>query len=90
VELGHIQRVHLAEGCHSYAPIAQAHGHHLVCAMCGRAEEFTDCDLGPLIQALQIRTGFEINVHMLELMGRCPDCRARSRAMKRKSPRNKV
>jgi len=88
-ELGHIQRVHLTEGCHSYAPTAQTHGHHLVCSACGRAEEFTDCDLEPLIKSLQVRTGFEINVHMLELMGRCPDCRARSRATKRKSPRSK-
>jgi hypothetical protein len=35
---------------------------------------------------LQIRIGFEINVHMLELMGRCPDCRG-TRAPKRKTRR---
>ncbi|MBM3131278.1 MAG: transcriptional repressor [Chloroflexi bacterium] len=89
-ELGYIQRVHAVEGCHSYAPTAQTHGHHLVCATCGRAEEFTDCDLESLIQSLQVRTGFEINVHMLELMGRCPDCRAPARARKRKTPRGKA
>ncbi|MEW5720470.1 MAG: transcriptional repressor, partial [Chloroflexota bacterium] len=35
VELGYIQRVHFAAGCHSYALIAQAHGHHLICSVCG-------------------------------------------------------
>ena len=38
VELGYIQRIHLEEGCHSYAPTARPHGHHLVCSECGRAE----------------------------------------------------
>ena len=87
VELGLVQRVHFAEGCHSYAPTAQAHGHHLVCSACGRAEEFSDCDLEPLMESLQAKTGFEINVHVLELMGRCPDCRAKTRAAKRNSER---
>jgi Fur family ferric uptake transcriptional regulator len=88
VKLGYIQRVHFAEGCHSYAPTAQAHGHHLVCAVCGRAEEFSDCDLEPLMKSLQAKTGFEISVHVLELMGRCPTCRAKPRATKSKSGRH--
>jgi len=74
VELGYIQRIHLDEGCHSYAPAAQPHGHQIICSSCGRTEEFVDCDLDPLIETVQSRTGFKINVHMLELMGRCPDC----------------
>ena len=87
VDLGLVQRVHFSEGCHSYAPTAQVHGHHLVCSVCGRAEEFSDCDLESLMGALQARTGFEINVHVLELMGRCPDCRTKTRAAKRNSER---
>ena len=75
VELGYIQRIHLEQGCHSYAATAREHGHHLVCSECGRAEEFADCDLEPLMQALRAKTGYEIDVHMLELMGRCPTCR---------------
>ena len=75
VELGYIQRIHLEQGCHSYAATAREHGHHLVCSGCGRAEEFADCDLEPLMQALRAKTGYEIDVHMLELMGRCPMCR---------------
>jgi len=76
VELGFIQRIPLAEGCHSYAGAARVHGHHLVCSLCGRAEEFADCDLDPMMNALQAKTGFTIDIHMLELVGRCPQCQA--------------
>ena len=75
VEFGYIQRIHLEQGCHSYAATARGHGHHLVCSECVRAEEFAVCDLEPLMQALRAKTGYEIDVHMLELMGRCPTCR---------------
>jgi Fur family ferric uptake transcriptional regulator len=80
VALGYIQRVHFTEGCHSYAAIARPHGHHLVCSMCGRAVEFDDCDLNALMKSLQAKTGYAIDVHVLELMGRCPDCQSKSRA----------
>jgi len=83
VELGYVQRIHLMEGCHSYAATAQPHAHHLVCSNCGRAEAFADCDLEPLMQAIQTKTGYEIDVHMLELMGRCPACQQKRRAQKR-------
>ncbi len=82
VELGYIQRVHFADGCHSYAAIARPHGHHLVCSQCGRAEEFEDCDLEPLMQALRAKTGYTIDLHVLELMGRCPNCQGETRVPK--------
>lgn len=83
VELGYVQRVHLEQGCHSYASIGQPHGHHLVCSSCGRVVEFEDCDLDPLIEALQRKTGYKVDVHVLELMGRCPACQDRSGSRKR-------
>lgn len=83
VELGYIQRVHFAEGCHSYATVARPHGHHLVCSVCGRAEEFQDCDLDPLVKSLQTKTGYTIDVHVLELMGRCPECKNKTRVRRR-------
>lgn len=75
VGLGYIQRIHLEEGCHSYASVARKHGHHIVCSGCGRAEEFADCDLNALMKGLQRKTGYEIKIHMLELMGLCPSCK---------------
>lgn len=79
VDLGYVQRVHALDGCQSYAPSIHAHSHQLVCSQCGRAEEFGDCDLEMLIRALQRKTGFQINAHMLELVGRCPACQTRAR-----------
>ncbi len=85
VELGYLQRIHLAAGCHSYASTAREHGHQLVCARCGRAEEFADCDLQPLMHMLESKTGYAIDVHMLELVGLCPQCRGHRRAQKHKA-----
>ena len=82
VDLGYIQRIHLNEGCHSYASRAKPHGHQLVCSSCGRAEEFADCDLEPLIKTLHDKTGYAIEMHMLELMGRCPACQSKAHTRK--------
>lgn len=78
VDLGYIQRVHLAQGCHSYAALAP-NSHHLLCTICGQVVEFPCGEIEPLIQSLQTQTGYEIEVHMLELMGRCPGCQKKGR-----------
>ncbi len=74
VELGFVQRVHGEGACHSYVATVRPHGHHVLCTGCGRIEEFADCDLGPLVAALETRTGYRIDGHILELSGRCPAC----------------
>lgn len=51
------------------------HHHHLVCSQCGRAVDFSDCHLSQLEQRLSRNTGFEIKGHLLEVYGRCPECR---------------
>ena len=86
-ELGYIQRIHLAEGCHSYAATAHDHGHHLVCTGCGRAEEFADCDLESFMQTIQAKTGYRVDVHVLELMGSCPSCQSKSAKVERNTKR---
>lgn len=50
------------------------HHHHLVCSQCGRAIDFTNCDLSQLEQRLSRDTGFDIEGHILEIYGKCPDC----------------
>jgi Fur family ferric uptake transcriptional regulator len=52
------------------------HHHHVVCSQCGRAVDFVDCGLGQLEERLSRETGFEIEGHLLEVYGLCPDCRA--------------
>lgn len=78
IELGAIKRVHLNEGCHSYAPAGHGHRHHLICNGCGRIVEFEGGDLLALLDAVAEQTGFEIEDHWLQFFGKCPACRERS------------
>jgi Fur family ferric uptake transcriptional regulator len=52
------------------------HHHHVICSQCGRAVDFTNCDLSQLEKRLSRETGFKIEGHLLEFYGRCPDCLA--------------
>ena len=75
-ELKLICRVSLGVGSQSYLmrrPLE--HHHHLVCSQCGRAVDFTNCDLSQLEQQLSKDTGFDVEGHLLEVYGRCPECR---------------
>jgi Fur family ferric uptake transcriptional regulator len=74
-ELGLIQRVHLDESCHSYVRAGGGHSHQLICKDCGRVEAFSECELEKMLRYLTQKTGFAIEGHRLELLGRCPDCR---------------
>jgi Fur family transcriptional regulator, ferric uptake regulator len=72
-------RVHAPDGCRSYMMRRPTgHHHHLVCSGCGRAVDFTDCDLGSLEKKLADQTGFRIEGHLLELYGQCDTCRSKS------------
>ncbi|MBI5498188.1 MAG: transcriptional repressor [Deltaproteobacteria bacterium] len=49
--------------------------HHLVCRACGRTLE-THCDgLRGLIDTIVERTGFQVEGHVLEIVGTCRECR---------------
>ena len=73
--LGLICKVHVEGNCRSYLMRRPTeHHHHLICSDCGRAIDFTDCDLGELEERLSQDTGFEVEGHLLEFHGRCPDC----------------
>jgi Fe2+ or Zn2+ uptake regulation protein len=86
--LGLVRKLHLEEGCHSYALSAlgmqqvdndgpsgpRAHGHHVICRRCHRAVEFEGCDLDSVVAAVETATGFQVREHWLELFGTCPAC----------------
>lgn len=75
-ELNLVCRVHASDGCRSYMMRRPTeHHHHLVCSSCGKVVDFTACDLKDLERRLSGETGFDINGHLLELYGLCPDCR---------------
>ena len=75
-EIGSVRRIHLLDGCHGYARRELDHGHHLVCLSCQQVVEFPgEENLSPLIRRVSRQTGFEVQDHMLELLGVCAACR---------------
>ncbi len=74
-QLGLICEVYAAGACRSYLVRRPSeHHHHLICSECGTVVDFTDCNLTELEQRLSQETGFEIKIHLLELLGRCKNC----------------
>ena len=73
--LGLVRRVHDHEDCQGYVLASPGHHHHLVCRYCGKAVEFSGIDdLSVFIKRVEQQTGFEIEEHLLQFYGLCPDC----------------
>ena len=72
-ELGLARRVHSEGSCHNYARAGEDQ-HYLVCRGCHRVVEFPCEGLEALIEAVQERSAYEIDGHLLELTGLCPEC----------------
>ena len=77
-EMGFVRRIHAEDGCHSYAAARHGHRHHVICRHCGTAVEVEGCDLSAFIERVRDETGFQVEDHLLELVGLCSDCRASS------------
>ena len=73
-ELGLVQRVHQADGCHAYLRAAIGHEHILLCTRCGRVEYFAGDDLTNLMGKVARQSGFVIQEHWLQLHGLCAHC----------------
>lgn len=70
-----VRRVHGRDDCQGYVLASPGHHHHLVCRHCARAVEFTGGDeLSNLLNRIQRETDFEVDGHLLQLSGLCPDC----------------
>ncbi|MCL2281146.1 MAG: transcriptional repressor [Dehalococcoidia bacterium] len=52
----------------------QQHHHHIICTQCNKVVDITHCKLEEMVQELARDTGFDINGHRLEFMGRCRQC----------------
>ena len=74
-KLGLICEVHAGGNCRHYLIRRQPeHHHHLICSGCRAVVDFADCDLSELEGRLSRETGFEIETHLLEFLGRCRRC----------------
>lgn len=77
-EMGLVRKVHLSDGCHSYAVVEKSHGHHIICEACQQVMEFEGCDLSVVFRSVERQTGYEVKDHWLELFGVCPACRRKA------------
>jgi Fe2+ or Zn2+ uptake regulation protein len=75
-ETGALRRVHGHDTCETFVLAGAAHGHTVVCRRCGRAAEFTDCDMQAVVRAAARQTGYAITEHFLQLSGLCAACGA--------------
>jgi Fur family ferric uptake transcriptional regulator len=76
VELKLAVKVHLEDGCHSYATAPEGHRHPIVCTDCSRVIEYTECPIEDLSKKVSKDTGIPIQNHFLQLFGKCEQCRA--------------
>ena len=75
--LGLVERLDLPSGEHAFVACEPVHHHHIVCSICGRAEEVGDYGMRALAPAVERSTGFSVDTHRLELYGTCLDCQRR-------------
>jgi Fe2+ or Zn2+ uptake regulation protein len=73
-EIGALRRIHGPGGCERLVPATTEHGHSVVCSVCGRVQEFTECDMSDVAAAAGRETGYAITGHFLQLTGVCADC----------------
>lgn len=76
VELELAVKVHLEDGCHSYALAPEGHRHPIVCTDCSKVIEYTECPIEELSKKVSKDTGIPIQNHFLQLFGKCKECRA--------------
>ena len=74
-ELGVVSHSHGREGRQEFHVNPSADHGHLVCSSCGRSWELTPAEVTPLVERLQRRRGFAVDVDHLTIEGRCADCR---------------
>lgn len=79
--VGILQRIHRDADngpCHTYLACDNTHHHHhLICNVCGAVTDFQEDEaLDKLVQEIEKSAHFQVEGHRLELVGRCPSCRA--------------
>jgi len=67
-------QLHTGNGGPSYTLSVSRHHHHLVCSGCGKVVDFIGHDLEDLENRLTRESGFIIEDHILEFIGRCRAC----------------
>lgn len=73
-ELGIVRPIYQGTGAAHYIFLHEGHHHHLICNQCHQVIEFDDCALEEVAKVVCGRFNFQLQGHLLELYGLCPDC----------------
>ncbi|MCJ7784394.1 MAG: transcriptional repressor [Desulfobacterales bacterium] len=85
-QLGLATRRKFEDGETRYEPASEgSHHDHLICLDCGKIIEFEDPTLEALQKGIAERYRFKISHHLMELYGRCEECRQKEKKGRRKS-----
>jgi Fur family ferric uptake transcriptional regulator len=74
-QLGRIRPGYHGTAAAHYILLADGHHHHLVCSSCKRVIEIEQCLFPEIEQAIRSRYQFDTEGHLLEIYGRCGECR---------------
>jgi Fur family ferric uptake transcriptional regulator len=80
VEIGVLERLH-TDSQHAYTVCSERHHHHLVCTGCDTVEEIISPSAERLVRAIAHRAGFQIEGHLLEILGLCQRCQEAAQRM---------
>jgi Fur family ferric uptake transcriptional regulator len=85
-QLGLATRRKFEDGETRYEPASEgSHHDHLICLDCGKILEFEDPTLEALQKGIAQRYRFKISHHLMELYGRCVECRQKEKMGRKKS-----
>jgi len=75
-ELSIIRPTYLRPGAPNYIVMPESGHHaHIICPQCSRVIEIDECEIDSLLEALGEHHEIEISGHLLELYGKCKQCR---------------
>ena len=62
------------------------HHDHMICSSCGRIIEFFSAELEAIQDAMAAKHKFEVQQHLLRIIGLCAQCQRANRRMSKSSP----
>jgi Fur family transcriptional regulator, ferric uptake regulator len=71
--LGVLDQLH-SDPRHAYTVCSPKHHHHLICSSCSKVMEVTAPVVERSVRALADKAGYQVQGHLLEIIGICPDC----------------
>jgi Fe2+ or Zn2+ uptake regulation protein len=72
--LGLARLATLPGGRTGYLAVRPSHSHALICDCCGLVQDFEACSWNVVGELLELKTGFKLASHYLEVHGLCPGC----------------